>query len=268
MILFRLYYTVLIPLFIFIVQPGSFALTRQDTVVWINKNTPLHLVLIEGGSFLMGSPENEPVRDKDESPLHKVEISKPFYFGMYEITQQQFEAIMGYNPSIFDDFETSANHPVENVTWKEADLFIKKLNELNIGHFRMPAEAEWEYACRAGTQTPYFWGTQMKENGQSEYTWANSRSMAMTHPVGEKKPNPWGLYDMSGNVWEWCSDWYGPYTEKATTDPEGQESGKNKVFRGDSWYDFYESHRCANRHRHTIDKGYTAIGFRVVMDLK
>jgi formylglycine-generating enzyme required for sulfatase activity len=108
----------------------------------------------------------------------------------------------------------------------------------------------------------------MAENGASDYAWANSRSMAQTHPVGEKRPNAWGLYDMSGNVWEWCSDWYGAYDEGSKVDPDGPDSGKNKVFRGGSWYDFYESHRCANRHRHTVDKGYTAIGFRVVMEAK
>jgi formylglycine-generating enzyme required for sulfatase activity len=90
----------------------------------------------------------------------------------------------------------------------------------------------------------------------------------MTHPVGEKKANPWGIYDMSGNVWEWCSDWYDAYEEGSQTDPFGPEIGSNKVFRGGSWYDFYESHRCANRHRHAVDKGYTAIGFRVVMEVE
>jgi formylglycine-generating enzyme required for sulfatase activity len=240
----------------------------QDTVVWIDQNTYLYFVLIEPGSFWMGSPESEPNRDGDEGPIHKVQISKAFYLGKFEITQEQFETVMGYNPSIFDDFETSPHHPVENLSWNEVNLFIKKLNELNIGKFRLPTEAEWEYACRAGTETPYYWGSEMRFNGQSEYTWANSRSMAMTHPVGEKKPNSWGLYDMSGNVWEWCSDWYGPYNDSAVVDPSGLNSGKNKVFRGGSWYDFYESHRCANRHRHGTDLGYTAIGFRVVMEVK
>lgn len=241
---------------------------NRDTVVWINEDTPVHFVLIEGGTFQMGSPETEHRRDGDESPVHEVEISKAFYMGQFEITQKQFEAVMNYNPSIFDDFDTSPNHPVENLSWNEVDQFIQKLNELNIGKFRLPTEAEWEYACRAGTETSYYWGNEMSANGQSEYTWANSRSMAMTHPVGEKKPNPWGLYDMSGNVWEWCSDWYGPYQENASLNPKGMGNGKNKVFRGGSWYDFYESHRCANRHRHGTDKGYTAIGFRLVMEVK
>jgi formylglycine-generating enzyme required for sulfatase activity len=241
---------------------------RQDSVVWIQNDVPLHLLLIGEGQFDMGSPEEEPNRDPDESPVHKVKISQSFYMGKFEITQRQFKAVMGYNPSIFDDFDSSPDHPVENLSWKEAEEFIDKLNELGIGTFRLPTEAEWEFACRAGTQTPYYWGHDMKPNGTSEYAWANSRSMAMTHPVGEKKPNSWGLYDMSGNVWEWCSDWYGRYDEAPAVDPEGLESGKNKVFRGGSWYDFFESHRCANRHRHGTDKGYTAIGFRVVMETK
>lgn len=247
---------------------GLFAKSGRDTVIWLNKDTPLHFKFIKSGAFSMGSPEGEPGRDKDESPVHRVQISKPFYLGTFEVTQRQFEVIMGYNPSVFDDFEGSANHPVENLSWEEANLFIEKLNALNIGMFRLPTEAEWEYACRAGTQSAYYWGEEMKSNGESEYAWANSRSFAMTHPVGTKKANEWGLHDMAGNVWEWCSDWYGNYHDGAKIDPMGPKNGKNKVFRGGSWYDFHPSHRCANRHRHGIDKGYSAIGLRLVMETK
>ena len=247
-------------------HPALFAGAGQDTTIWLNQDTPLHFVFIKSGSFLMGSPESEAGRDPDESPLRQVQISRPFYLGTFEVTQQQFEAVMNYNPSIFDDFEESPAHPVENISWEEADLFIKKLNALNIGSFRLPTEAEWEYACRADTQSAYYWGNDMKSNGESEYTWANSRSFAMTHPVGTKKANEWGLYDMAGNVWEWCSDWYGKYKDKPEIDPKGPEAGKNKVFRGGSWYDFHPSHRSANRHRHGINKGYAAIGLRLVME--
>lgn len=244
------------------------AQSPQDTTVWINDDLPKHFILISNGSFYMGSPSSEKGRDPDESPVHRVKISKSFYLGTFEVTQRQFEFVMNYNPSIFDDFQESPNHPVENISWEEAALFIKKLNELNIGLFRFPTEAEWEYACRAGSQTAYFWGDEMKVNGESEYSWANSRSIAMTHPVGTKKANPWGLYDMAGNVWEWCSDWYGPYEETPEMDPSGPIDGKNKVFRGGSWYDFYPSHRSANRHKHGTNKGYSAIGLRLVMEIK
>lgn len=240
----------------------------KDTTVWIDESTSLRFVLIEEGTFLMGSQEQELNRDRDESPLHSVRIGSCFYMGQFEVTQKQFEAVMGHNPAIFDDYITSPDHPVENVSWEAANLFLEKLNSLDIGQFRLPTEAEWEYACRAGTQTPYYWGHEMKANGSSEYSWANSRSSGRTHPVGQKKPNAWGLYDMSGNVWEWCSDWYGAYSASPQIDPRGPETGTNKVFRGGSWFDLYGAHRCANRHRHATHEGYTAIGFRLVMIAK
>jgi formylglycine-generating enzyme required for sulfatase activity len=241
---------------------------QQDTIVYIAPDIAMHFVRISKGTYTMGSPDNERGRQKDEGPQHEVKINRPFYLSKYEVTQGQFEEVMGYNPAIFDNYADSDRHPVENVTWQQARTFTEELSARLGCHFRLPTEAEWEYACRAGSQTPYYWGERMAENGASDYAWANSRSMAQTHPVGEKRPNAWGLYDMSGNVWEWCSDWYGAYSEGSKVDPDGPDSGKNKVFRGGSWYDFYESHRCANRHRHAMDKGYTAIGFRVVMEAK
>ena len=239
---------------------------HYDTLVWLDSKVPMFFIHIPPGEFLMGSREDEPGRDPDEGPIHTVLINTPFYMSVFEVTQEQFTTVMGYNPSSFSVLETSAQHPVETVTWNEAVAFIDRLNARGKGKFRLPTEAEWEYSCRAETKSTYYWGDEMMENGESEYTWANSRSFARTHPVGEKKSNPWGLYDMSGNVWEWCSDWYGPYSPEQQTEPAGPGTGKNKVFRGGSWYDFYESHRCANRHRHSTNKGYTAIGFRVVLE--
>ncbi len=243
----------------------------KDTVLYINDSVFIELVQVPEGDFLMGSPEDEEERDKDEGPIHKVTISYPFYIGRYEVTQGQWQAVMGTNPAVF---KFSSEHPVESASWNECREFIENLNKLGKGTFRFPSEAEWEYACRAGTTTPYYWGETMALNGTSDYAWANSRSLAMTHPVGEKKPNPWGLYDIAGNVWEWCSDDYAPYPDTAVvvkktaslnqfsqSDPDAK-----KVFRGGSWFDFRESHRCANRHRHGVNKGYTAIGLRLVWE--
>ena len=215
----------------------------------------------------MGSPDSEPNRGGDEGPVHVVNISKGFYIGQFEVTQMQWTQVMKDNPAVFKSFPESSAHPVESVTWNECQIFISKLNKLGIGKFRLPTEAEWEYACRAGTTTAYYWGEKMKENGSSEYAWANSRSFARTHTVGQKLPNAWGLYDMSGNVWEWCSDWFGRYDDQARIDPKGPENGTMKVFRGGSWYDFFESHRSANRHKHAPDERYTAIGMRLVMEV-
>jgi formylglycine-generating enzyme required for sulfatase activity len=242
--------------------------SRADTVIEVAPGVHMEFMRIESGVFAMGSPETEQGRQMDEGPQHEVQISKPFYLGKYEVTQLQFEAVMGFNPAVFDDYTDSDRHPVEFVTWQQARAFVQTLSDRLGGRFRLPTEAEWEYACRAGTQMPYYWGEDMAENGASDYAWANSRSMAQTHPVGEKLPNAWGLYDMSGNVWEWCSDWYGAYEDGRQVNPTGPDSGKDKVFRGGSWYDFREAHRCANRHRHGVDQGYTAIGFRIVMEIQ
>ena len=239
---------------------------QYDTLFEISAQHKLYFKYIPAGNFIMGSPLSEENRDADEGPEHKVIITKGFYLGVYEVTQAQWSQVMGDNPAVFRTFAASPNHPVESVSWNECQEFIRKLNEKHPGNFRLPTEAEWEYACRAGSTTPYYWGDKMAQNGSSDYTWANSRSFAMTNPVGTKKPNQWDLYDMSGNVWEWCSDWYGEYQEGLQTNPKGPAEGKLKIFRGGSWYDFYESHRSANRHKHDIDKRYTAIGLRLVWE--
>lgn len=240
---------------------------RYDTLLEIDDES-FFFNFITPGTFQMGSPPEERLRGDDEGPVHRVSFTEGFYMGIYEVTQAQWRQIMGNNPAVFRIFNNSAQRPVEYISWNECQEFIKKLNQKGKGFFRLPTEAEWEYACRAGTNTAYFWGDKMAENGNSKYAWANSRSMAMTHPVGTKLPNPWGLYDMSGNVWEWCSDWFGAYNKGPSTDPKGPQTGSHKVFRGGSWYDFYESHRSANRHKHGVDEKYAAIGLRLVWEEK
>jgi formylglycine-generating enzyme required for sulfatase activity len=219
---------------------------------------------IAPGKYLRGSPEAEPGRDRDESPQHEVTLTRGFYLGTYEVTQEQWVAVMGANPSVFRQGkpEDARQRPVDSVSWQDTQRFLERLNALGLGKFRLPSEAEWEYAARAGTATPYYWtGDRVHQNA-----WANSRSFATTQPAGKKPPNPWGLHDMAGNVWEWCSDWYGPYPNGAATDPAGPATGRERVFRGGSWYDFPVSLRSANRHRHAPDERYPAIGFRVAME--
>lgn len=236
-------------------------------LVYLPDSIPLQLQWIPAGTFTMGSPNDEPGRDADEGPPHRVSISKGFYIGTYEVTQIQWEVLMNENPAVFRRLPDAGNRPVESVSWQDCQKFLRRLNGLNLGDFRLPTEAEWEYACRAGASTAFYWGDDRLYREVDEHAWVNSRSYAMTHPVGQKKPNAWGLYDMSGNVWEWCSDWYAPYpSQEEREDPQGPSEGKAKVFRGGSWYDFPVSQRSANRHRHGLDQGYTAIGFRLVME--
>ena len=194
---------------------------------------PLEMVLIPAGTFLMGLPPDEKERSSGEGPQHKVTISKDFFLGKFEVTQAQWEAVMGDNPS---SLAGKPNHPVENVSWNDCQSFVGKLNALGVGTFRLPTEAEWEYACRAGTETRFYWGDDLDESLIKDYAWygANNRPGG-TKEVGLKLPNNWGLFDMSGNVWEWCQDRYGRYTSGSQTDPQGPESGSDRVFRGGGW---------------------------------
>ncbi len=234
--------------------------------IHISKTDSLTFKRIPAGSFLMGSPEDQVGRDNDEGPMHRVTISEPFYFCTHEVTQDLWESVMQENPATFRSLLDNENLPVETVTWNECRDFIQRLSaKVEVG-FRLPTEAEWEYACRAGTTTRFYWPEDKGEWVINRHAWVNSRSFAMPHPGGEKIPNPWGLYDMSGNVWEWCGDWYGPYSAGDQIDPTGPETGTNKVFRGGSWYDLPYSNRSANRHRHGLDKGYPAIGLRLVWE--
>jgi len=208
----------------------------------------LDLVLIRPGKFLMGSETAA-----DEKPVHEVTISQQFYLGKYEVTQAQWEAVMGSNPS----YIKGASLPVEQVSWEDCQLFIEKLNGKGVGTFRLPTEAEWEYACRAGTTGDY-------AGDLAELAWYNANSESKTHPVGTKKPNPWGLYDMHGNVWEWCQDWYGTYSQEKQIDPKGAAGGSDRVFRGGSWYSSAYGCRSASRLWFWPSLRSFSLGFRLV----
>jgi formylglycine-generating enzyme required for sulfatase activity len=222
----------------------------------------MEFVLIPAGSFMMGSPDNYKYADSDEKPQHKVTISKSFYLGTYEVTQAQWEAVMGSNPSLFK----GRSNPVENVPWEDAQEFIKRLNAKE-GHsrYRLPTEAEWEYAARAGSTGVYCFGDDADQLGG--YAWYKDNSGKATHPVGQKQSNAWGLYDMHGNVWEWVEDWYDDeyYSRSPGTDPKGPSSGSYRALRGGgcllrAWY-------CRSAYRNSPTPGYRHdfIGFRLVL---
>ncbi|MGO8690431.1 MAG: formylglycine-generating enzyme family protein [Thermoguttaceae bacterium] len=206
----------------------------------------LELVLIPAGEFLMGSPDSDNDAGNDEKPQHRVRITKPFYLGKYLVTQEQWQAVMGNKRSN----SKGPRNLVEQTSWDDCQKFMEKLNEkVGGGTFSLPTEAQWEYACRAGSTTRYFFGDDESQLGR--YAWYAENSGGKTHPVGGKKPNAWGLYDMHGNVWQWCADWYnaGYYKESPVDDPTGPTTGSGRVNRGGSWN--YTARYCRSAYRNS-----------------
>jgi formylglycine-generating enzyme required for sulfatase activity len=221
----------------------------------ITKSLGMQFALIPAGEFRMGSTLRA-----DEIPMHTVHISKPFYLGIHEVTQGQWEAVMGNNPS---QFKGDANRPVETVSWEEVQQFIDKLNTREGGtKYRLPTEAEWEYAARAGSKTAYSFGD---DNSQlDKYAWFEGNAGKTTHPTGTRQPNAWGLYDMHGNVWEWVQDWYDKYTVEPVTDPQGPTSGSRRVLRGGSWITDAGNCRSASRNNDAPSGRSLRVGFRLL----
>ncbi|OQY59787.1 MAG: hypothetical protein B6245_04790 [Desulfobacteraceae bacterium 4572_88] len=227
----------------------------------ITNTLGMRFVYIPAGTFMMGSPEDEAGRYNNEV-LHQVTLTKTFLMQTTPVTQWQWKAVMGKNPSHFKDGGNDC--PVENVLWEDAQQFIKKLNE-HEGKtlYRLPTEAEWEYACRAGSSTRFCFGDD--ENRLSEYAWYDGNSGGKTHPVGQKKPNAWGLYDMHGNVWEWCQDWFGDYPSGDITDPAGPlKPGSARVDRGGGCFFSARICRSACRVRDLPGGRYHFLGFRLL----
>jgi formylglycine-generating enzyme required for sulfatase activity len=255
-------------------------LAKQSNHI-ITNSIGMKLVLIPKGKFQMGSPieeksryENEVQQGRCENEVqHEVTISKDFYLSVYQVTQSQYKMVMGKNPSYFQGHKSNdvqgdgSNHPVEAVLWDQAVEFCKRLSEFpgekKAGRlYRLPTEAEWEYACRAGTTTAFSFGESPLSLG--DFAWHRENS-DQTHMVGEKKPNAWGLYDMHGNVWEWCSDWYGEYPKRAVTDPIGPNVGSKRVLRGGRYFSVAADCRSANRYGGGPWDIYSYIGFRVAL---
>ena len=226
-------------------------------------------VPIQPGTFMMGSPSSESGRDSDETQ-HEVTLTQGFYMQTTEVTQGQWKAVMGSNPSYFPN--CGDNCPVEKVSWNDVQSFITKMNERGEGTYRLPTEAEWEYCARAGTITAFYNGG-ISETGcnldpnLNQIGWYCGNASSKTHPVAQKQPNAWGLYDMSGNVWEWCQDWYGSYPTSSVTDPTGPTSGSSRVLRGGYWYNYARYCRSANRRYNSPGGTDYDLGFRLVFGL-
>jgi RNA polymerase sigma factor (sigma-70 family) len=239
----------------------------------------LEMVLIQPGTFTMGSPKGERGRSDKEWPPHKVTITRPFYIGKYEVTQAQWELVMRSNRS---KFRGNPNYPVEKVSWGACQKFIKRLNALGQGTFRLPTEAEWEYACRAGTETPFSFGNAAGVAQREDYRqiadrymwWQGNNEPNSTKEVGLKLPNSWGLHDMHGNVHEWCSDrWEPPHEREPQIDPQGPSSGArvlifwtNRVFRGGCYSSGAEACRSAYRNYEQSFDYHYALGLRLVRE--
>ena len=236
----------------------------------LGNDIKLEIVYTPGGSFIMGSPEDEAKRNRSEGPQHQVTL-QPFYMSKYPITQNQYQAIMGNNPSKFK----GANRPVEKVNWYHATEFCQKLSEKTGKNYRLPSESQWEYACRAGTTTPFYFGetiTSKLVNYDCDYTYADApkgKYRKETTNVGIFLPNAFGLYDMHGNVWEWCADeWHINYDGAPTDGSVWLDGDKDRSpLRGGSWADVPDNCRSAIRlNYYWRDALSNATGFRVVCD--
>lgn len=252
---------------------------KEGAPTILTNSIGMEFVLIQAGSFTMGSPGDDAQAARDERPAHRVTLSRSFYLGRHEVTQAQWEAVMGSNP--YDEKNRSNNfyglpgmaarirHPDHPVTasWLDAQEFIRRLNAREDGeHYRLPTEAEWEYAARAGTSTIYFFGND--DQLLSRYAWyGEDFDSGGTHPVGKKQPNPWGLYDIHCNVWEWVQDWYDPqyYANSPEADPPGPASGRQRVVRGGSWHHSATSWRPAFRRNYPPEYRGVSVGLRLVL---
>ena len=233
-------------------------------VVKINDTLSINMAYVEGGTFTMGAMEGDTQANANEKPAHQVTLNYDYYMAQTEVTQALWKTVMGNdnNPSTIK----GDNLPVNNVLWEEAQAFVEKLSQTTGQNFYLPTEAEWEYAARGGKKSKGY--LYAGSNKVDEVAWYNSNSGGVTHPVAQKMSNELGIYDMSGNVWEWCSDWLAPYTAEAQLNPTGPATGECHVYHGGGW-DHSQSY-CRSSHRRITISGYVqqALGLRVVMRKK
>lgn len=238
-------------------EPGM-APTNAVRVVTAAPEVKLALVRCEPGTFQMGSLDKKTGARSDEMPQHTVTLSKGFWIGQCEVTQKQWEAVMGINPSYN---KKGGDYPVEQVSWNDCQAFVAKLSEMTGVRFRLPTEAEWEYACRAGTTSPY------SSRAPETAGWFYRDEDHDTHPVACKAPNAWGIYDMHGNVAEWCQDVFSRYTDNHVVDPKGLATGNDRVFRGGSAWAQEGDARSACRDYDSATCQHGCVGLRVAADL-
>ena len=252
-----------------LVQGADFEIATNDSIVFVQ---------IPAGTFTMGSTEEQRAAliaqkawtrfENCELPAHAVTITKPFLIGQCEVTQKQWETVMGKNPSAFK----GENLPVESVSWEDVQAFLKKLNEKGGGKYRLPTEAEWEYCCWAGSTNFYGLGKEgalVTTNNLAQSAWYRANAENKTHEVGRKFPNAWGLYDLHGNVWEWCQDWYAAdyYARSPRTDPLNTAPSTERVMRGGSWFLEAPNLRAAFRSGNLPGFKSQYVGFRLARDL-
>jgi formylglycine-generating enzyme len=257
---------ILIPLLCVLFIPDSSPAVDEN--IFTSPVIGAKFVLITAGTFTMGSPPDEPERGVDET-LHKVTISKPFYMQTTLVTQGQWKKVTGSNPSAFK--KCGDDCPVESISWDDVQGFIRKLNQQEgTDKYRLPTEAQWEYAARAGTSTPFYTGNCLstdQANYNGEYPFPGCPKGKFKEKmvrVGSFAANAWGLYDMHGNVFEWCQDWYGNYPSEQITDPAGPSSGPGRVIRGGYWSSRARYCRSAYRDTITPDGKRDIVGFRLI----
>ena len=224
----------------------------------------LSMVWCPAAHFEMGRYLNEGDSNADEDPQHLAFFSEGFWISKYPVTQAQWENVMSANPSQFQDIPM---RPVEQVSWNDICAqggFLDRLGQATNMTFTLPTEAQWEYACRAGTNTRFYWGDDFNNSDIANYTWYSENSDMVTHGVGQKLGNAWDIFDMGGNVWEWCQDWYGPYPANAVIDSKGPDTGTNRVTRGGAWDSTPDDCRSARRNSQTPDYAAPNLGFRLV----